>query len=483
MDNDDQLDEDQHQHGSHQIKEEEESKQNDYDDQQQQDDQDQDHNGTLDDDGMDHNGGQGSMLFQSPQDAAMLQHDPAMTGAELPDGFAPVPSLPMVYKWMVSSIGESMAQSMPMSVRVSMPLDSIRSISQGISLRNPGQADEIFKNLWITAHTRHFHGVIVLGWARMQQNESCNPDTCPKMIVGKTEVRWKQSPEEIASYEEGDPYRVTYLSLPAAEYIDRSLAENHGILSESSITPFVGGQAQPGVSDYEFSFSNFFIPTMKEVYKYIMRVYTHLYLYHVDLLPQTFSSFLAPPLPADAVPAAQKELEKYAFHLAYFLNFGLSFHLITHEQIDSLGHAMKYFIWNLPDMEDQVPATFKAAVAANAGVQDQHVLAFAGSAEKGGLSIDMQRWQSDRSAISHASRVLQSLSSRVPHAGVQYSNGYGQQQSQQAPLQPQPQMGFPMGMDMSSMNPMMMMMMMQQAATAAAQAAVVQQPRKDSGGG
>lgn len=48
---------------------------------------------------------------------------------------------------------------------------------------------------------------------------------------------------------------MTYLSLPASEYIDRALAENHGVLSEQSITPFVGGQPQQGISDYEFAFS------------------------------------------------------------------------------------------------------------------------------------------------------------------------------------------------------------------------------------
>ncbi len=90
----------------------------------------------------------------------------------------------MVYKWMVSSIGESMTQSMPMTVRVSMPLDSIRAIAQGITLAAPQAADEIWKNMWIAAHTRHFHGVVVLAWARMQTYDSCNPNTCPKMIIG-----------------------------------------------------------------------------------------------------------------------------------------------------------------------------------------------------------------------------------------------------------------------------------------------------------
>lgn len=127
------------------------------------------------------------MFRGDTEDAASLSSSTGMGGtSELPDGFAPVPSLPMVYKWMVSSIGESMAQAMPMSVRVSMPLDTIQSIAQGISLRDPSKAVEIWKNLWITAHTRHFHGVIVLGWAKMQNQDACNPECCPKMIIGKS---------------------------------------------------------------------------------------------------------------------------------------------------------------------------------------------------------------------------------------------------------------------------------------------------------
>lgn len=282
------------------------------------------------------------------------------------------PSLATVYRWMVASIGEAMAgQAMTMSLRISMPLDAIQEVAAGISLREPGEdaQTELFKNLWIAAHTRHFHGVIVLAWAKLQQSDTCNPDCCPKMIVGKTEVRWKQSAEELAAYEDGDPYKVTYLSLPASEYIDRALAENHGVLSEESITPFVGGVAPHGIADHEFGFSAYFVPTMKEVYKYMLRVYTHLYLFHIDSLPATFAGFLAPPADHSTppLPTAQLPLERFSFHLAYFLHFGLSYHLITHDQIDSLGNAMKCELLRLADCVAIAYSTASRAGSARQG--------------------------------------------------------------------------------------------------------------------
>lgn len=261
-----------------------------------------------------------------------------------------------LYRGLVSQLGANLNIHVPFQERV-----DYKFACQQMGVQLEPQNEDIIKNCWIVAHSkfsslplcsshpslfsscmrvhicyallssaRHFHGILVLAWSKLQTSEQCHPDlvACSRMIMGKTDVRWRQSDEEMAQLEQGDPYKNSrYLSVPAAEYIDRALASNHESLRDPTLVPYVGDEPPESY----FQFAPHFIKRMGEVYKYMLRTYVHLYTCHIDMLPTLYSDFHAPqPINGFAQP-----LDKFHFYMLYLYELGLMYNLLAPNQIDA----------------------------------------------------------------------------------------------------------------------------------------------------